>query len=120
VAAWVERFAEATAAVAQLARRYGEQVLALQERWRQQLREASNPRADAAAWAIIAVLPAHPFVSVPIAVAATGRTRPAVTNAVAELQDAGVLLPLTAGSRNRVWEASGLLELVVGLESGEW
>lgn len=120
VAEWVERFAEATAAAAQLARRYGQQVLALRERWRAQLRETSNPRADAAAWAIIDVLPAHPFVSVLIAVAATGRTRPAVTNAVAELQDAGVLIPLTAGSRNRVWEASGLLDLVVRLESGEW
>jgi Fic family protein len=118
VAEWVQRFAEATAMAAQLAHRYGQQVLSLQERWRQQLREVANPRAYAAAWAIISVLPAHPFLSVPLAVAATGRTRPAVTNAVAELQDAGVLLPLTASSRNRVWEASGLLDLVVGLESG--
>lgn len=120
LAEWAEIFAEATATAAQLARRYSGAVLDLQNRWREQLRMHSNPRSDAAAWVIIDVLPAHPSLSVPIAVAATRRTRPGVTNAIAELQDAGILIPLTSSNRNRVWEAEGLLDLVVGLESGSY
>jgi hypothetical protein len=55
----------------------------LQDEWREQLRESSNPRADAAAWALIDQLPAHPVITVPVGVAASGRTKPAVTNGIA-------------------------------------
>ena len=77
-----------------------------------------NPRSDAAVWATIDVLPAHPIVTVPVAVAATKRTKPAVANAITELEAAGVLEKLGESKRNRAWEAVGLLDLVVGLESG--
>ncbi|MHB8577258.1 MAG: Fic family protein, partial [Dehalococcoidia bacterium] len=120
IAEWVELFAEAATAAAQLARRYSAEVLNLQHGWREQLKAHSNPRADAAAWAIIDLLPAHPILSVPIAAAATTRTRPAVTNAITELQEAGILIPLGSSSRNRAWEADGLLDLVVSLESGKF
>ena len=83
-----------------------------------QLREASNPRADAAAWAIIDILPAHPIVTVPVAVAATKRTKPAVANGIAELEGAGILDRLGESARNRAWEAVGLLDLTVELEGG--
>lgn len=116
---WIEIFASATAASARLANRYRGLVAELQEHWRQQLREHSNPRADAAAWAIIDALPAHPILNVRIAVVATGRTRPAVANGIEELEAAGILTPLGASRRNRAWEAEGLLDLVVRLEAGE-
>lgn len=119
LADWIELFATAAVRAAQIARRYSNDVLALQNMWRAQLRGHANPRADAAAWAIIDVLPAHPIISVPIAAAATSRTRPAVTNAMAELQAASVLAPLSAGQRNRNWEAQGLLAIIVALETGE-
>jgi hypothetical protein len=93
-------------------------VADLQEGWRQQLREHSNPRSDSAKWAIINILPAHPIVTVPVAVAATKRVKSAVTIAVAQLNEAGVLQPLSAATRNRAWEADGLLDLIVRLESG--
>jgi hypothetical protein len=57
--------------------------------------------------------------TVPVGVAATQRTRPAVANAVEELEGAGVLVRLTESARNRAWEATGLLDLIVGLEAGE-
>lgn len=117
---WLEIFAAATADAAQLARRYSAAVLELRERWRERLRAHVNPRADAAAWAIIDVLPAHPVISVPVAAVATGRTRPAVTHALADLQEAGVLRQLGQASRNRAWEAEGLLDLIAGLESGSF
>ena len=116
---WAEQFASAAAAAAQLADRYRGYVAELQNRWRAALRSASNPRADAAAWAVIDVLPGHPIVTVPVAVAATGRSRPAVGAGIEELQAVGVLLPLTSSTRNRTWEADGLLDLVVRLEAGD-
>jgi len=115
---WLEIFAAAANRAAGLATRYTKRVVELQEGWRQQLREYSNPRSDAAAWAIINVLPAHPVVTVPVAVAATKRTRPAVTAGVAQLEEAGILQRLTESARNRAWEARGLLDLIVGLEAG--
>jgi hypothetical protein len=57
------------------------------------------------------------MLAVSIAAAATRRTRPAITNAITELQNAGVLAPLNLSERNRIWEAVGLLDLIVALES---
>jgi len=76
---------------------------------------ALHPRVDAAAWSLITVLPAHPIITVPVAVAATQRTRPALANAIDELEAAGILVRLTESARNRAWEADGLLDLIVGL-----
>jgi Fic family protein len=118
LAEWLEIFAVAANRGAVLAERYMARVRALQEAWRRRLRDHSNPRSDAASWTIIDVLPAHPVVTVQVAVAATRRTKPAVTNAVAELERAGVLSPLGDSARNRAWEAQGLLDILVDLEAG--
>ena len=115
---WLEIFAVAAHRAADLAGRYTKRVAEMQARWRTRLRQGSNPRSDAAAWAIIDVLPAHPVLTVPVAVAATKRTKPAVTNGVDELERVGVLDRLGESTRNRAWEADGLLDLIVSLESG--
>jgi len=116
--AWLEIFATATARAAMLATDCQARVLSLQEQWRGQLRISSAPRSDAAAWAVIDELPAHPIISVPVAVAVTGRTKPAINNAMRQLAEAGVLIPMTELRRNRAWEANGLLDLIAELESG--
>lgn len=118
IAEWLEVFAAATAQAATLAAHYVDLVAELQERWRQQLRETTSPREDAVAWTIIDILPAYPVLTVPVAVAATKRTKPAVNNAVRELVNAGVLTPVSQSQRNRSWEAAGLLALIVQLEEG--
>lgn len=115
-AEWIEAFAAATAEAAALAAGYLEDVQELQERWRQMLRESVSPRADAAAWAILDVLPAHPVISLPVASSATWRSRPAALQGIDNLASAGVLLPLSEGARNRSWEAAGLLDLLAGLD----
>lgn len=119
VAEWLETFAVATANAAHLAADYADRVAALQGLWRQRLKEGRNPRTDAVAWTIIDLLPGYPVITVPVAVAVTERTKPAVTNAFDDLEAAGVLIPLSTSKRNRAWEAEGLLELIVNLESGE-
>jgi hypothetical protein len=64
------------------------------------------------------VLPAYPVITAPVAIAATGRARAAVYEALAQLQGAGVLAPLSAARRNQSWEAVGLLDILAGLEAG--
>lgn len=118
MAEWLNTFASASAQAATLAVRYADRVAELQDRWRKQLREATSPRTDSAAWVIIDVLPAYPVLTVAVAVTATRRTKPAVNNAIRELVNAGVLKAVSESKRNRAWEAAGLLGLIVQLEEG--
>ncbi|MEO5818538.1 MAG: Fic family protein [Gemmatimonadaceae bacterium] len=115
---WIEYFAGVTTRASRLAQWYLDAVRALQADWRSMLAENAAPRAGAAAWAVIDVLPAHPMLSAPVAVAATGRAKAAVYQALDQLEQAGVLVPVSASRRNRVWEAHGLLDLVEHMESG--
>jgi len=118
VDAWLTTFAAATAQSAILASSYLARVEALQDQWRAMLRTTANPRADSVAWALIDVMPAHPMISVPVAVAATGRTKAVVNEALLRLESAGVLTRASHGQRNRTWEATGLLDLLSDLEAG--
>jgi Fic family protein len=120
VTEWIEHFAAATTRAAQLARAYVKAVAELQEEWREQLRATGEPpRAGAAAWRVIDILPAHPMISAPVAEAATDRAKSRVYEAIEQLVRAGVLEPLSEGKRNRWWEAAGLLDLVGRLEAGQ-
>jgi Fic family protein len=112
---WLRTFADAAGRAANLASVYLVEVQRLQDRWREQL-ASSKPRSDAAAWRVIDVLPAHPVISVPVAVAATGRAKAAVQQAFERLVEVEVLIPLSSGSRNRQYEANGLLDLAADFE----
>jgi len=118
VAPWIQRFAGAAAAAAELARSYVAAVERRVAEWRKALERHGAPRAGAAAWEVIDVLPAHPMITGPTAIAATRRARAAVYQALDQLQEAGVLKAVSTAPRNRVWEAVGLLELLEGLEAG--
>lgn len=115
---WIEVFSLATSEASKLAESYLERVAALQQEWRERLEQAANPRADAAAWIVIDNLPAHPVITIPVGVAVTKRSKPAVNGAVRELVEAGVLRALSDSKRNRAWEATELLDLIVDLEEG--
>jgi Fic family protein len=118
VRSWIEDFAASTARAADLAKAYLRAVTDLMADWRSMLRGGPAPRSDAAAWAIIDALPAHPVITAPVAQAATGRAKAAIHNAMEQLVEAGVLEPVSRGRRNRSYEASGLLDLLEGLEAG--
>lgn len=115
---WVEQFAAAAAEASELATGYLKEVRSLMDDWRRWLGDHSNPRSDAAAWAVIEALPAHPVITAPVAAAATGRAKAAIHQAIKQLLECGVLEPISESKRNRSWEASGLLELLEGLEAG--
>jgi Fic family protein len=113
---WIAVFANATARAAELASSYLVRVQDLQDLWRERL-GVVGVRSDAASWRVIDILPGHPIISVPVAVAATGRAKAAIQQAVDQLTDAGVLEPLSSGKRNRQWEAIGLLPLAEDFET---
>jgi Fic family protein len=120
VESWIEYFAEVAGRAAQLASRYVTAVDQLVESWRARLAATPTaPRADAAAWAIIDLLPGFPTISGPVAVAKSDRSRGKVYEALQILETAGILIPLTSGKRNQAWEPAGLLDLIEGLEAGE-
>lgn len=117
--AWIEYFADATARSANMAKKYLETVQALRLRWKAKVRQLpETPRADSTVWEVIEILPAHPMITVPIAAAATKRSKPATYQAFESLQQAGVLVPASTSRRNQSWEAEGLLELIADLEDG--
>ena len=116
---WLAYFASATTSASRLAEAYVKAVADLRDQWRQRLANSTRaPRSDAAAWQIIDVLPAHPVVTAAAAAAASGRSRPQTYQGIEQLVDAGVLQPISESSRNRAWEATGLLKLIAALEAG--
>ncbi|MGH7637743.1 MAG: Fic family protein [Gemmatimonadaceae bacterium] len=119
VTEWIEHFAAATVSAARLADEYVGAVRALQDEWRSRLQASGvGPRAGAAAWAIIDVLPEHPMITGPVAIAATDRARASVYEALDQLEEAGVLIPLSKARRGRWWEADGMLDLIERIDAG--
>jgi Fic family protein len=118
VAGWIAQFAGAAASAARLAREYVVAIGAMTERWRGKLAKHAAPRADAAAWAIIDILPAHPFLTAQAVLRETRRARAAAYHGIAQLVDAGVLTPVSSSKRNQMWEPTGLMNLLEGLEAG--
>lgn len=114
---WIEYFAASASEAALIAARYVAQVEQLVADWKTQLQQtATPPRADAAAWSLIEMLPACPTISGPVAVARLNRSRGKTYEAIQTLEDAGILIPLTKGKRNQAWEPAGLLELIAQME----
>ncbi|MGH9388504.1 MAG: Fic family protein, partial [Vicinamibacteria bacterium] len=96
----LEIFASAAARSAELAQKYLADVVDLQDAWRARL-QATRVRSDAAAWSVIEVLPGYPVITVAVALAAlethgVRRSRPALQLAVVQLEEAGVLKPVSA------------------------
>ena len=122
-ATWLEVFASAAARSADLAQRYMGHVIKLEDEWRARLRNSLDLRSDAVAWSLIEILPGYPVITIAVALAALEasgrrRSRAAMQTAVAQLEAAGVLHPVSSSKRNRAWEANGLLDLVTRLEAG--
>lgn len=115
---WIEQFAATTAESAHLAKRYLIAVEDLKGEWRAQLSATAALRTDATAWSVIDVLPAHPVITGPVAAAATGRSKGPIYEALDQLQNAGVLIPLSESRRNQTWEAAGLLDLIESFDEG--
>jgi len=118
IEAWIEHFAVAAAQSAALAEKYLEAVARLMDSWRDKLGGGAAPRADAAAWALIDVLPAHPVITLSTATTATERAPSSVNRAIEQLVECRVLEPTSTSKRNRSWEPAGLVDLLEELGAG--
>jgi Fic family protein len=113
VSEWLRIFAAAAARAATDAQRFGEQVDALVQTWRDRARPI---RANSAADLLLRALPSAPVLTVETAARLTGRSVQAANQAVQHLTNAGVLLPTRPVRRNRVFEAAGLLDTFTSFE----
>lgn len=110
---WVTFLANAIEEAAQASHALADTVAALQSGWRD---ATAKRRADAAARALIAHLPAHPILTVGSATAILGRSPETARAAVTALEADGVLRQVTLGRRNRAWESVGLFAAIDELE----
>lgn len=94
-------------------RRVDEWCARFESEWIERL---GHPRSDAASLQIIRALPAQPVLDVKAGQALTGKSHVAVGNAVARLEEAGILTRLNEKRWGRLWECQELLELVSRFE----
>lgn len=119
VTAWIEQFVGVIDRAATLAESYVLAVRDLSNRWQAALRaRAPDLRADATEHLMLECLVATPVVNSRMLRVATGRSEPSVHRAVRMLEEAGVLLRLSQGNRNRIWQVSGLPELIEQMDEG--
>ncbi len=110
---WVALFAGACRRAVADARWFEERVSGLQEDWRER---AGNPRQGSATRLLINALPAAPVLTVATAAELAGRSFQATNLAIDRLVDAGVLVQVNVGRRNRAFEAPELIDAFTALE----
>lgn len=109
---WLEVFLEATHRSVMNASRLGQDLEALEARWR----AAATPRKGSAADRALVSLLSHPVVSVDDVATLVGVSFQAANVAIQRLVAAGVLEPTGGASRNRLFEAPEVLSLLTRYE----
>ena len=113
-ASWMRTFAAAAHRACIDAQRYSQQISKITAKWRESI---GRVRAKSGTDLLLQVLPGAPIVSVQSASMLIGRSKARTTDAVRTLVEAGVLKQRNIGrKRDRVFEASRVLDLFTGLE----
>jgi Fic family protein len=110
---WYRVFIDALYRAAAGARQFAGDVAALQERWMDQ---AGNPRRGSGPRRLIELLPSQPIIDVRTATDLLGGSAERSRQAIARLEQAGVLRQTSVGKRNRAWESIGLFDLLDSFE----
>lgn len=105
---WLRFFVRALSDAAAASRTLGEQIAALETTWR----AAADARAGSAAADLMGRLAGSPVVSARGVEQLLGVSYPTANAAIARLEATGVLVPVRAARRNRLWEAPALLALL--------
>lgn len=114
VAEWISSFAAASHLAAAASVELAEQVAALQRSWSER---AGRPRAGSAAAKLIALLPALPVLSAPLARAAINTSQQQTLVALKALAEAGVVRQISEGAYDRQYAATELFDLVSAYEA---
>ena len=110
---WIALFAEACARAVEDAGQFEERVRALQSSWRERVGRA---RSDSTVSLLIEALPAAPILTTTTAAELVGRSFQAANQAIERLVEAGVLVQVSVGRRNRAFEARELVDAFTALE----
>jgi Fic family protein len=110
---WVALFAAASRRAAADADAFERHIADLEAGWRVQL---ASVRRNSATDLLLMALPGTPIITVQAAAALIGRSPQATNEAVARLEEAGVIRQVTVGKRNRAFEAPELIQEFTDLE----
>jgi fido (protein-threonine AMPylation protein) len=113
VDAWIEHFAVATELAAANSREFSEEVAAIQGDWRASLHPV---RSDAAALALIDLLPRFPVITAAAAEAEIHRSRRATLTGLERLADVGILTRHRNQKKGDSWEAKDFFALLEEFE----
>jgi len=115
VSGWCVTFAGATDRAARAAERLAAEIESRQEAWLERL---GQPRSDAAVRQLVSALPEQPVIDVAAGRRLTGKSHVAVQAALKQLEEAGILSPLSGRRQGRAWECRELFDLVEEFERG--
>jgi len=110
---WVGLFAAAAGRAVEDGLRFEGSIREIQDGWADAL---GKVRRGSAAQLLISALPGAPIVTVKTAAELIGRSYERTNEAIARLQGAGVLHPVTVGRRNRAFEARDVIDAFADLE----
>ena len=110
---WIALFAAACGRAVEDAGGFEERVSALQSSWRGRV---GRVRRDSTVGLLIDALPAAPVLTTSTAAELVGRSFQAANQAIGRLVDAGVLLQVNIGRRNRAFEAPELVDAFTAFE----
>lgn len=110
---WIETFAAACTRAVDDALAFEKRIRAIQGGWRKAL---GSVRKSSAVDLLIASLPGDPIVTVSSAAELIGRSFERTNQAIARLEEAGVVRPMTVGRRNRAFEARAVIDAFADLE----
>jgi Fic family protein len=111
--AWTATFATACTRAVTDAMEFEDRTAKLEQDWRERL---GRVRAGSATDLLLRRLPGAPILTIESAAALTGRTFKPAAEAVERLVAAGVLKQVTAGRRNRAYEATDVIAAFTDLE----
>jgi Fic family protein len=112
-AAFVDLFCAAVTEVSGQMERFEREVSTLQATWRGLF---AGVRSDSAVWPVIELLPVMPIVTARSLEEVVGRSFRAANDALELLAERGVVVQRSIGRRNRVFEATAIIEATALLE----
>jgi Fic family protein len=113
VDSWVRQFARAVELAAEQALTFSRQVADLRSEWRDRL---GRVREDAAVLPLIDALAKYPVITATVAEAEVERTRPAIINGLARLEQVGAVTRHRNQKKGDSWEAKELFRLLDSFE----
>jgi Fic family protein len=112
---WCGVFAAAVRTAALAAQGFGLRIAELESAWR---KSVGSPRADSTTAKLLTKLAAYPIFNLKTVEEVVGVSNQAARLAVEQLETAGVVQQISAGKRNRAWEAQGIFELLNEFDRG--